>query len=122
MLYSLARKQHHLYIWALSKDVPLVEHTNVRINFFPKVFFSLFATFGLLNNLGRNIAKKYNAIFLNESGIFRLFLLLGLDKKINIFLRDFNSIGIGTDIIKQVENIKNERKIDGGYFNQRRGR
>lgn len=117
MLFSLARQQHHIYIWASTKDAPRIKHTNVRVNIFPKILFGLFVLVNIVNNIGRNISKKYNAIFANDAGISGLLLFFGLGKKAAISLMDFNSAGIGQDIIRQVESIKNEREIIRSNYN-----
>ena len=117
MLFSLARQQHHIYIWAINKYIPPIEHTNVKVNLIPAFLFSLFTFLNIINNLGRNINKRYDLIFTDDVKLINLFLFFGLTKKVKIFLEDFDNPVVNSRIKNYIEDVKNERKIDGSNIN-----
>lgn len=111
MLFKLARGQHHLYLWASNKNIPRIEHTNIKLSLLPAFLIWLFALGNIVNNLGRSINKRYNIICLNNKRIAELFFMFGLNKRVKII---FSCLGDSSEIkqvLSEMESIKNERKI-----------
>ena len=117
IFFSLARQQHRIYIWGKNEDMPQIEHTNVKVNLIPAFLFGLFTFLNIINNLGRNINKRYDLIFTDDVKFINLFLFFGLTKKVKIFLDDFDNPVVNSRIKNYIEDVKNERKVDGSNIN-----
>ncbi|MDP1853678.1 MAG: glycosyltransferase family 2 protein [Candidatus Omnitrophota bacterium] len=110
MLFSLARQQHHIYIWAINKYMPHIAHTNVEVSFIPRFLFYLFVLASLINNFYRNIDKRYNALFMGDSYFLNLFSVFGITRKTHIFLTDFNDATVCERIQKHIGEVKASKK------------
>jgi GT2 family glycosyltransferase len=118
-IFSLLREQHHIYIWKAKRGILNVLHTNVRISLYPQFLFNLFAIFNIWNNLGRNINKRYDAIFINNRRLFNLLSILKFNRKIKAFLIDFNNHSVFEEIKNRIANIKDEKEIVSGNINKK---
>lgn len=85
-LFRLARRQHRLYFWITSRDMPHIEHTNARISIYPRPVFAGVAAFRLADNLRRRREKRFDIVFVDNRLILRLFSFLGLGRKTRLCL------------------------------------
>lgn len=117
LLFEIARGQHHIYIWEACKNAPHIEHTNAKITRIAFFLFYAWALIKILNNLSRSAAKHYDMIFMQDKALFALFLKLGINKKVRIFLVDFNGENFAGEIKNMIAELKDERKINGSNLN-----
>ena len=62
-VFYLARKQHHVDVWAPRRLRGRFSHTNVRLRAYPPILFDLLTRWDLLSNKTASSAKRYNAVF-----------------------------------------------------------
>jgi len=75
-LYTLARRQHKIYVWNLSKPL-MLEHTNIRERLFPFFCPPFIFSFMLYLNKKKKGSKHYNLIFSDN----KKFCLAPTDKR-----------------------------------------
>ena len=117
LIYSLLRNQHHLYIWLKDKEMLEVSHTNAELLYPGVLFFRPLIFLAALNNAMRNINKRYDVIFTNDDLLIRMLSFFKIDKKISTNLVDFDNCSIAVKIGAEVENKRDERKVNGGNNN-----
>ena len=68
MIYSLARKQHRLYVWCSDKKIAnRLVHTNIVIKNYPISTLKLMAGLDLYLNARKRLAKRYDAVFVHNA-------------------------------------------------------
>ena len=117
IMTRLARDQHCLYIWAANRSMPKIQHTNVKLTFYPYFLLSLLLLVNIWNNLARNINKRYDIIFTNDDFLIHMLSFFKIDNKISTNLVDFDNCSIAVKIGAEVENKRDERKVNGGNNN-----
>lgn len=105
LLFSLARRQHRLYLWGTNNDMPKIEHTNTEVKVLPKALIGLFTAADVLNNLCRNESKRYNIIFTDDAWLLKIFSIFGLNNKVKIFLVKFNNPAISAEITNHIDSV-----------------
>lgn len=64
-LFSLARRQHIIYLWSPANPLRL-EHINIREKILPKFFYNLSILFNLYFNKLKKRSKRYDAVFVDN--------------------------------------------------------
>lgn len=105
ILFSLARRQHRLYLWGTNNNMPRIEHTNTEVRVLPKALIGLFTAVDVLNNLCRNKSKRYNIIFTDDARLVNLFSIFRLNNKVKIFLLNFNNSAVSAEIANYVDSV-----------------
>ena len=105
LLFKLARGQHHLYIWAKDKEMPKVSHTNTKLVSLGALFFRPLIFLSVLNNITRNISKRYDIILTSDILLYNLFSKFGLTKRMKAVLVDFNSSSMAVTIGSHINNL-----------------
>ena len=62
-LFSLARKQHHIYLWSPKRFDSKFQHTNIKLKVFHPLFLKSIASLDLYWNKKKRPEKRYNAVF-----------------------------------------------------------
>ncbi|OGW84689.1 MAG: hypothetical protein A2987_06560 [Omnitrophica bacterium RIFCSPLOWO2_01_FULL_45_10] len=71
ILFSLARKQHIVYLWNPVNTVPF-EHINIRQHAFPRLFYRPFFPTVVFFNKMKKEPKRYNLVFSDDIKLSRI--------------------------------------------------
>ncbi len=63
LVFYLARRQHHIYIFSPKRSAGRFRHTNVKVRHYHPVFFNLLSEINVWLNRGKRKEKKYNFVF-----------------------------------------------------------
>lgn len=69
--FTVARKQHIVYIWSLRRFAAF-QHINIRERFFPLPLHRLFFSIALYLNMTKNKSKRYDIVFVDDEGLMPL--------------------------------------------------
>jgi len=63
VLFNLARKQHHIYLWTPKRFKSKFQHTNIKLKTFHPWLFKLIVSLDLYWNKKKRSEKRYSAVF-----------------------------------------------------------